>query len=199
MDAVGVDRAVLIGCSQGGRIAVDAALARPDRVHALVLVAPAVTGAPQAVLDDRLRRLSDAIGAASAAGDVDAVNELEAQLWLDGPTSRAERVKGPARRLFLHMNGIALRAADPGKAIDEPSAWERLHQIAMPSLLVWGDLDLAPVQALCEAMVQRLPNAQRAVLSDTAHLPPLEDPAPFNAEVQRFLGLSEPLAAGAGP
>jgi len=47
LDALQLDRAVLIGCSQGGRIAIDAALAHPQRVRALVLVAAAVTGAPQ--------------------------------------------------------------------------------------------------------------------------------------------------------
>ena len=46
MDAVGLRRVVLVGCSQGGRVALDLAVAHPDRVAALVLVAPAVGGAP---------------------------------------------------------------------------------------------------------------------------------------------------------
>jgi len=44
MDAAGLDRAVLIGCSTGGRVAVDVALERPHRVRALVLVAAPIMG-----------------------------------------------------------------------------------------------------------------------------------------------------------
>ena len=46
LDAVGVDRAWLVGSSAGGRVAVDAALAYPERVAGLVLLAPAISGEP---------------------------------------------------------------------------------------------------------------------------------------------------------
>ncbi len=43
---LGCERPILIGCSQGGCIAIDYVLAHPEKVAALVLVAAAVTGAP---------------------------------------------------------------------------------------------------------------------------------------------------------
>jgi pimeloyl-ACP methyl ester carboxylesterase len=46
LDQLGIASAVLVGCSQGGRIAIDFALTHPDRVAGLFLAAPAVTGAP---------------------------------------------------------------------------------------------------------------------------------------------------------
>jgi len=36
-------------------------------------------------------------------------------MWLDGPSAAEGRVGGPARELFLDMNGRALRAPDPGE------------------------------------------------------------------------------------
>lgn len=187
MDAACIDRAVLVGCSQGGRIALDAALLEPERVLALVLVAPAISGAPQTEPPPEVRALTDAIDAVSDAGDIDAVNELEARLWLDGPSALPGRVTGPARELFLQMNGIALRAMDPGPAIEGPSAWDRLAQVAAPALLAWGDLDLPTIQARCDAAVRQLPSARGVVLPGVAHLPPLEAPQRFNAELLTFL------------
>ena len=188
MDAACIERAVLVGCSQGGRVAIDATLSQPRRVQGLVLVAPAVGGAPEPELAGRVQALAAEIDGASARQDVDAVNELEAQLWLDGPSAAPGRVAGPARALFLAMNDIALRAADPGEEIEPaPTAWQRLEELDVPVLVLWGDLDLPHLRSRCEELVQRIRGAQRAVLEGTAHLPGLEAPERFNAELRRFV------------
>lgn len=187
MDALGYGRAVLVGCSLGGRIAIDAALARPDRVGGLVLVAPGVSGAPPAHHGDPVKALMDAISDAAARGDLDAKNELQARLWLDGPLSPPNRVSGEARRLFLSMNGAALRAANPGAASEEPSAWERIEAIQAPALVLWGDLDLPHLQERSELLARRIPAAQGLVLAGTAHLPALEAPQQFNPVLARYL------------
>lgn len=187
MDALSYDQAVLVGCSLGGRVAIDAALARPERVGGLVLVAPGVSGAPAAHHGDPVNALMDAISAAAARGDLDAKNELQARLWLDGPLSPPHRVDGEARRLFLSMNGTALRAANPGGASEEPSAWERLEAIQAATLVLWGDLDLPHLQERSELLARRIPAAQGLMLTGTAHLPPLEAPRQFNPVLARYL------------
>jgi pimeloyl-ACP methyl ester carboxylesterase len=187
MDSLGYGRAVLVGCSMGGRIAIDAALARPDRVSGLLVVAPGLSGAPAPRPGDSVKTLMDAISDAAARGDLDAKNELQARLWLDGPLSPPERVKGEARQLFFSMNGSALRAANPGPAVEESSAWEQLEAIKAPTLVMWGDLDLPHLQERCELVAQRIPGAKSFVLQGTAHLPALEAPQELNAAVGRFL------------
>lgn len=84
----------LLGNSMGGGLALDLALRAPDRVAGLILLSPAVSGAPEPALDPDTQRLSDLIDAALAAGDSDEVNRLETWLWLDGPSSPEGRVGG---------------------------------------------------------------------------------------------------------
>lgn len=186
MDSLGYDSAVLVGCSMGGRVAIDAALARPDRVGGLVLVSPGLSGAPAPRYGDSVKALTDAISAATSQGDLDAKNALQARLWLDGPLSPPGRVGGEIRRLFLSMNGTALRAANPGLASEEPSAWEQLEAIKAPALVMWGDLDLPHLQERCSLVAQRIPGAQSLVLQGTAHLPALEAPQAFNLALGRY-------------
>jgi pimeloyl-ACP methyl ester carboxylesterase len=191
LDDAGLDRAVLMGCSQGGRLALDVALAHPERVRALVLVACSVSGAPDDAsgpFEPPVDALVARLEAAEARGDRAALNELEAQAWLDGPAQRAGRVGGALRALFLDMNGIALAAADPGEVAEPPSAWDRLEQIGVPTLIVWGSLDFPHFDARMRTLARRIPQAQTFVMEGAAHLPGLEAPAAFNTAVADFLG-----------
>lgn len=179
LDHLGGDEpAWLVGTSMGGQVAVDAALMRPDRVGGLVLLAPAVSGAPEPeVLDADTQRLSDLIDAAASTGDMEEVNRLEAWLWLDGPASPEGRVVGAARNLVLAMNAVAL-SNNIDETADEADgdAWHRLEEIKVPVTVAWGELDVPFLIEQCQQLVERLPHAQGLMLPGVAHLPYLEDP-----------------------
>ena len=180
--------AVLVGCSQGGRIALDAALALPERVRALVLVAPAISGAPEIEdMPPALRNWIERMEAAEASADVDRINTLEAHAWLDGPLAPEGRVGGAARALLLDMNELALRADQRGSEIAPPPAYERVGEITVPTLLVWGDLDFAHIATRCEYLASRIAGARAHRLRGAAHLPNLEDGPGFNRLLLEFL------------
>ena len=190
LDALGIDQAVLMGCSQGGRIAIDIALAQPQRVRALVLVACSISGAPSdadgpfsPVVNQRIADFE----AAEKRGDQALMNELEAQFWLDGPEAPAGRVGGGLRELFLAMNAIPLASGSPGEATPPPDAWSRLPEIRVPVLVVWGTLDFAHIATRMRELVQRLPDARAIVMEGVAHLPGLEAPQPFDRALTAFL------------
>jgi len=190
LDALGIERTVLVGCSMGGRLAIDTALAHPQRVRAIALVGTAVSGAPlPEVFPAAIQARFDALEAAEQAELIDEVNEIEAQLWLDGPEQPAGRVSGPLRDLFLAMNDIALHAAPVGGETEPSPAWPRLHTLALPSLVVWGLLDFPHLLERMRHIVATVPGARSHVVANTAHLPNLERPDEFNAVLARFLEL----------
>ena len=89
LDAVSPDApAWLVGSSMGGEVALDAALAAPERIAGLVLLAPAISGDPEPddeAYDAATDGLGSAIDAAWTAGELEECNRLEVRLWLDGP------------------------------------------------------------------------------------------------------------------
>jgi pimeloyl-ACP methyl ester carboxylesterase len=188
LDGCGVDAAVPIGNSQGGRIAIDTALTHPHRVKALVLIGSAVSGSPTPqTWPDRLVELRTAIDTAEESGDIDAANELEAQLWLDGPSAPAGRVGGAARALFLNMNGIALRAEEVGDVTDDVDAWNLLATLQIPVLVMVGSLDLEHLVESGRHMALVIPGAELVILDGCAHVPSVEAPQRTAEVIADFL------------
>jgi pimeloyl-ACP methyl ester carboxylesterase len=188
LDKLGIEQANLVGCSQGGRFAVEFTLAYPKRVSKLVLVAPAIGGAPQPEeLPDDIDNLLQQAEQAEDQKHYDLVNRMEAHMWLDGPRSADGRVPGSARDLFLRMNIIPLKSPSPGKDEAAKDSFKRLKEIAAPTLLIWGDLDFPHLQERCALLGKRIKTARSEMMPGTAHLPNLEQPKKFNALLEAFL------------
>lgn len=187
VEAVTPGPVVILGNSQGGKIALDFALARPDRVTALILIAPAISGVPNDAVPWTPEPLEAALETADAAGKTDEVNRLEAHLWLDGPRQSEGRVGGAARELFLDMNNIALEAADTGEERPSPPAWDLLAELDLPVLVIVGEYDEQVAIDLCRLLAERLPRGEFLQLPGAAHLPQLEQPEAVATVIAGFL------------
>lgn len=188
LDAAGVERAAVVGCSVGGGAALDLALEHPDRVSKLVLIAASASGAPWfEEYEGAVGELVDKTDAAEESGDTEEANRLLAWVWLDGPGSPEGRVGGAARELFLEMNGANLRAEEPGERRRYEPVWDRLGEIKVPTLVMSGELDLPDQLPVDQGMAERIPDARLLVLPGVAHLPHLENDETCLAAITDFL------------
>lgn len=191
LDALGIGRATVVGASVGGRTALDLALAHPERVERLVLIGAALSGAPAPeITDAEVLRLDAEGDDALERGDDDALNRIDAALWLDG-AHHPGRVADDVRALFLDMNGRAITAIDPGDE-EETDAWDRVGEIRVPTLVLIGEHDLEHIHRNARHLAATLPEARLVALSGVAHLPHLEGDATTLHEIAAF------IAAGSG-
>lgn len=183
---LGIERASLVGCSQGGKTVMDFALEHPSVTQALVLVASALGGFE---FEGEQPRQFEELVRADEAGDHERVNELELQIWVDGPHREPQEVAATVRERVREMNRIALLAVNAGSEQPlEPPAIKRLGEIRAPTLIVTGDLDTPKTLAAARVLVQEIEGAQAVVIKGTAHLPSMERPEEFNRHVLSFLG-----------
>jgi pimeloyl-ACP methyl ester carboxylesterase len=184
---LGVERAYVLGCSMGGSTIIDLALEHPELVAALIPVAAGVSG--YEYTGDPPKQFAE-VEAAYVAGDFERASELEVEVWVDGPHRTPDQVDAGIRDKVRAMNLIALQTPDDlGKPEPlQPPAIGRLGNISVPMLVIAGDLDQPSIMQVADLLVSTLPQAHKAVMHGTAHLPNMEQPAEFNRIVLDFLG-----------
>jgi pimeloyl-ACP methyl ester carboxylesterase len=208
MDALEVPSAVLVGCSDGGRIAIDAALARPDRIEALVLCAPGVSGYPwpHSMMSLYRERVHATIGAAKLAqyragrilppddADLDAYSTAETELLVAGPNRTRHHLRPDVWSLALdmdrRMNDRWWRHPPIPEEPPASPAWRRLSAIKTPTTVIIGEEDLEPIRQLARLVANAVDAATLVELPATGHLAPLERPADVAAAVRGALRMS---------
>ncbi len=185
LDHLGVKQAHVIGVSMGSQTAIELAVAAPARVASLVAVA-ARAGVP---VSPELRANWDHVNELYEAGDIAGANEFELRMWVDGPQRTPEMIDAAFRERVREMNGaLLLRDDDEGEEIEiEPPAAERFGEITAPTLILYGDKDIADVQQAGPLLAQAISGARLVVLPNASHLPQMEQPERFNEIVLAFL------------
>jgi 3-oxoadipate enol-lactonase len=182
LDALGLERAVVAGLSMGGYAAFSVLRLRPDRVRALVLAdtrAEADGEAARAARDSMIETL--------AAGGAAAVFE-RMQPGLLGETTRTARpgVVGQVRTLVLSQPADGIhRAIERLKS--RPDSTPLLARISCPALIVVGAEDQITTPEVAGQLQARIRGSELAVIPKAGHLSNLEQPAPFNQALTRFL------------
>ncbi|HVH65423.1 MAG TPA: alpha/beta fold hydrolase [Candidatus Acidoferrum sp.] len=203
-----VERAAVMGVSMGGRVALGLALEAPQLVERLILVDALGVGAPRRVLAYRIL-LTRGLGELTLSSTARALRRMK--------PATIRRFWGWYLRRPGSMDAILSdqRIADHGALLSRPEyraaylsalrsiarmrdlrdgivVHNRLQELRMPTLLIWGRHDHIFPAAHAKAALEKLPNGRAEIFDDSGHTPQMEEPERFNRLVLDFL--AEPVA-----
>lgn len=173
LDALGLEKAALVGHSLGGWMAAELAVWYPERVDKLVLanaVGIRVKGSP--------------------IGDLFAMNAQEMMMAsFDDFSAAAPLVPAEVNVDFLvgqyrQLTTLASLAWNPSY---DPKLERRLERIRCPTLIVWGENDRLVPPAYAQAFQRAIPGSEVVMLRGTGHMPMFEKPQEWSEVVSDFL------------
>ena len=175
--------AAVVGCSFGGRVALELAAARPELVTQLVLIGPGLASTEWSEESKAAFAEEETL---VEQGDLAGAGEQQARMWLAPDASAEVRELTAAMTVRSYEQQLPLegevRAAWP-----DPSAETRLAEVDVPTLVVVGDADLPEITSLAERLARELPAARLETIEGAGHLPSLERPDELNRLLLDFL------------
>lgn len=179
LDRLNIERAHVLGHSMGGAVAMQLAVARPERLDSLIVI----NAQPSFGVRDWRRYLM-----------------LLMRFMAGGPAGMERMTRFLACRLFPHDHQAALRdqmrtryAGNDRRAflaaINALAGWSVEHMIdrvATPTLVLAGEHDVTPVDSARE-FADRLPNGRLEVVADSGHATPFDQHDVVNKLVMEFL------------
>jgi pimeloyl-ACP methyl ester carboxylesterase len=182
LDHLGIDRAVVGGCSMGGYAALAFVRRHPQRLDGLVLQ-DTRAGADSAEAKANRAALAEKVLAEGASAAVDAFLPK-----LVGETTKRQRpqVVEAVRERILATPPAAIAAALHGLAARADSR-ETLPTIDVPTLVLVGAEDVLTPPAEAATMAGAIPRARLDVVPGAGHLANLENPGATNAALRAYL------------
>jgi pimeloyl-ACP methyl ester carboxylesterase len=174
LDAAGMERAVVLGMSQGARLALHFAQRHPARARALVLDgAPAVESETELPLAECLRQLQ--------TGGVSALQASILQLPPMQLQTTDAAVRAHLEAIVARYQGLDLLNPVERATAPEPAA------ITAPVLILNGSLDSTARREAGRKLQGSFASARRMELADAGHLALLDDPGAYASAVATFI------------
>ncbi len=194
LDAMGIERALVVGNSMGGRVAIELGLRFPERARRLVLLAPSpawkrfrhavplvrfvppeLAWGPVPITRGRVTRTLRMMFSKP---------ERLPQAWYDAAVDEFLRV-------FAEPRGrVAFFSAARQIYLERPHGpsgfWSRLEKLKVPSLFVWGSKDALVPARFARHVSEAVPHAESVVFEDCGHVPQFEHPERTSALIRRF-------------
>jgi pimeloyl-ACP methyl ester carboxylesterase len=184
LDHVRIAHAVLVGSSSGSAVAIDFAVAHPDRVEALFLIGPVVHGMRSS---DYFLQRGNTANAPLAKQDFKAA----ADNWSKDPFQVSGNHAEARKKILDTLISSPQNFNVPGQFEIRPSppTVTRLTEVQAPTLLIVGEGDIADVHAFSGAIQAAFPVVRREVWKDSGHLVQLEKPAELTDRLATFISV----------
>jgi pimeloyl-ACP methyl ester carboxylesterase len=185
-----IDKATVIGMSQGGRVAIKFALDYPQMVDALITLSSALDGFQFSNgVQTRMKRYT------TIAKDSGLAKAKEA--WLKDPfltpQTDAPSVRNKIRKIVTDWSGIQFSTPNLWSFKQTlPAAIHRLDKIKVPTLAIVGEKDEQDMHAIADTLVANIAGARKIVIAGSGHLLNLERADEFNKIVLDFLSTNVP-------
>jgi pimeloyl-ACP methyl ester carboxylesterase len=195
MDALGIERAHLVGNSMGGRVAIEAGLVAPERVDRVALLAPSTAFIRRRrfvrlvrLLRPELALVPMLVSHGYVVRGIRSLFSRPARL----PMAWYEAAADEFLRVFSSARGrVAFFSAARQIYLEEPHGddgfWDRLPALSRPTLFVWGERDWVVPAKFARHVHAALPRSRSVVLKDCGHVPQFELPGETHGLVREFL------------
>jgi pimeloyl-ACP methyl ester carboxylesterase len=190
LDALGVERADIVGNSMGGRVALEVGMSAPERARRLVLLAPSLAWLRARPWAPYLKLVPTQLGAIQPAPR--RIVELIVRSLIPGSDNEwaAAGIDEFLRSYLTPRGRAAFYAAARNIYLEEPDGrdgfWTRLRELRTPSLFVWGRRDPVVPIGFARHVRTALPQSEHLEL-DCGHVPQLERPRQTHDAAVRFM------------
>jgi pimeloyl-ACP methyl ester carboxylesterase len=161
LDQLGLDDVTVIGNSIGGWIAAEIAILNSPRVSRAILIDAAGLEVPGHPVADFFSLTLDQV--------------FELSFHNPAPFRIDPATLSPTAQAIAAGNRAAL-AVYAGQAMTDPTLGGRLHDVVVPTLVVWGDSDRMVDPEYGRAFAAAIPKARFELLTGTGHMPQVETP-----------------------
>jgi len=185
LDALGIERATIVGCSAGGGIAIDFALEYPASVERLVLLTPSIGGFRYPFVMT-LRTIAHAINYGRFGLEKATERFIENPYWSFFVPQTGEG-RNEFRKAFL-ANARMYQGKQGLSCAAKPAAIGRLGEIRAPTLLIVCDRDSDFNLRAGIIASEKIPGVTVKMIPGCGHLPNVEAPDETNRLIGKFIG-----------
>jgi pimeloyl-ACP methyl ester carboxylesterase len=186
LDHLGIRSISLVGLSMGGSVAIDFTLEHPERVNALILSGPSLSGHtyPESLLKSAL-----AFYMTGKEKGIQAALRVmqEDPFWQYVYPSKKYKT---AQKKFFSIcedNSQIFRWDFNMIGSIDPPAIERLDEIRVPTLIIAAEGDLDATLDVMDVLATQIEGAEKVVIKDSSHMVNMEHPEEFNRIILEFL------------
>jgi 2-hydroxy-6-oxonona-2,4-dienedioate hydrolase len=173
IEAQNYDNIHLLGNSLGGHVGLVYALKHPEKIKSLILTGS--SGLYEHGMGDTYPK----------RGDYDFIKDKTEKTFYDPATATKELVDEVFEIVNSRIKAIKIIAL--AKSAIRNNIGDQLHQLKMPTLLIWGNQDIITPAFVGEEFKKLIPHSELKFIDKCGHAPMMENPELFNEYLEAFL------------